>query len=466
MANLPQVAATYDQVLVTAFDVHKPDKLSGLFNRYGDQGSSWFVTLDALGFGMSVAAQQYSHYENELKNPTFRARAGVAAPGTGVSQLITLAVADLDTSNRFYPRQWEIVNYKGGQKGIITSIDVTTPSAPVLTIAPIQAGAAYALPIVATNEELSLVSNAHSEASGQPKGVVPGAVERVNYTQIMKETLKVTGSELTNQTWMDGWMNLGGKVMANGQVASGNTWYNINQIDMDWRMNKQISGALLFGESSDGSIIDSATGNPIYMTQGLIPTVEALGNGATWTPGNYSVTDFDAYSRTLDREYAPSTVTGLLSKTFCDAMENTLVPFLANTNINYEEMTRTYAGAGKEIAVEFSQLKKSGRTFNYKAMMEFSDRQTFGIEGSVTDTYALWIPVATVKDAKSGLRVSNIGYRYKEKNGYSRKMENWVVNGAGPGLKVSEYDLNASFLRCEIGAMTLGANQMILVQAS
>lgn len=348
---------------------------------------------------------------------------------------------------------------------MITAIDVSTPSAPVLTISPIQAGAAYRLPGVTLGEEISIVSNAYGEGSGQPKGVVPGAVERVNYTQIMKETLVVTGTELTNQTWMDGWVNLGGKIMADGQVASGDTWYNINFGDMEWRMNKQISGALLVGQSGDGSLVD-ADGNTIQTTQGIVPTVRALGNTQSYTPGSLSVTDFDSYSRILDREYAGDYVLCCNSKSFQDEMENTLVAYLANTNIVFEELGDRFNGDGKSIAVDFSILKKSGRTFMYRREMAFSDRQTLGIEGSIYDGAALFLLCQKVKDAKTGEFVDNIGARYKEKNGYSRKMEIWSVNGAGNGPKLTQYDYNSTYMRADIGAHILGANQMIWIQTA
>lgn len=465
MANQPQIAATYQSNIVSAFDVHKPDKMSKFFNRYGDQGASWYVTLMKLGFVKPVAATEYSHYENELKNPTFNARNTVVAPGTGNDLVITLATSNLDSNNNFYPRLQEIVNFKGGKQGMITDIDVSTPSAPVITISPIQAGALYALPGVQAGEEMSLVSNAYAEGTGQPKGVVPGAVERTNYTQIMKETLVVTGTELTNQTWMDGWVKLDGKIMADGQVASGDTWYNINFGDMEWRMNKQISGALLVGQSGDGTLKDADL-NPIQTTQGIVPTVRALGNTQSYTPGSLSVTDFDAYSRILDREYAGDYVLCCNSKSFQDEMENTLVAYLANTNIVFEEIGNRFGGDGKSIAVDFSILKKSGRTFMYRREMAFSDRQTLGIEGSIYDGAALFLPCQKIKDAKTGEFVDNIGARYKEKNGYSRKMEIWSVNGAGNGPKYTQYDLNNTYMRADIGAHILGANQMIWIQTA
>lgn len=461
MAN---VAAQYQSNYVSAYDVHKPDVLSKMFNRYGDQGSSWFLTLEKLGFVKPVAATSYSHYENELKNPTFTSLGVGILSGSApnLSMAVTLSPTDLDSFQNYYPRLNDIVYFKGGQLGIIMSI-TGTASAPVLNITQVNTWTGFT---VAAGEQISLVSNAFSEGSDQPKGILPGAAKRTNYTQIMKETLAVTGTELTNQTWFDGWIEVPGSVNGSEQIASGNSWYNLNWMDMEWRIGKQISGALLFGETTVGTINDPVTGLPIRTTTGLIPTIKNLGNTDTYVPGAFSVTDFDAYGRILDREYAGEYVMSLVSKSFSDEIENTMVAYLANTNIIYEieqQLGSRFGVDGKSISVDFSYLKKSNRTFMFKRMMEFSNRQTFGITGSITDGMGVFLPMNKVKDAKSGQMLDNIGARYKNLNGYSRKMEVWSVNGAGPGMKVSSVDVNKSFIRTDMGAHIMGANQMILV---
>jgi len=464
---LAQIAAQYQSNFVSAYDVHKPDVLSKMFNRYGDQGSSWFLTLEKLGFVKPVAATQYSHYENELKNLTFTVEVGTAG-GTGATKAVVLQAANVNTLGQSYPRVNEIVFFKGGQLGIITSITVgaTAPFTTTLYVTPLKASGV--IPAVTAGEEVSLISNAHAEGSDQPKGVVPGATKRTNYTQIMKETLAVTGTELTNQTWFDGWIEVPGSVNGSEQIASGNSWYNLNWMDMEWRIGKQVSGALLFGETNDNPLaVDPTSGLPLSTTKGLIPTIKDQGNTETYVPGSFSVTDFDAYGRILDREYAGDYVLGLTSKSFSDEIENTMVAYLANTNIIYEieqQLGSRFGVDGKSISIDFNYLKKSQRTFMFKRMMEFSNRQTFGIANSVTDGYGVFLPMNKVKDAKSGKMLDNIGARYKNLNGYSRKMEVWSVNGAGPGMKVSSVDVNKSFIRTDMGAHIMGANQMILVK--
>jgi hypothetical protein len=464
MANIPAVAGNFQSNIVSAFDVVKPEILSKMFKRYNDQGLSWFLTLNQLGFLKPVSNQIYSHYEDDLKNPTFLSRGIVAQPAAGASMDVILAAVNVDTNNGFYPRLGDMVYFKGGQTGIITAIDVTTPAQPELTISPVSA--TYQLPALAANEEVSIFSGAFSEGSGQPKGVVPGAIKRTNYTQIIKETMGVTGSQLTTQTWFDGWVPAGG-IEGATQTASGDSWYNINFADAEFRMALKTSGALLFGEAGDASLIDPLTGEPIYTTQGLIPEIKRIGMQESYTPGSTSLADVDTYNRLLDTQYAGDFVMGLFSRAYTTEFENALSAFLANTNINYVEsqMEAKYGRQGKSICTDFNSVKRGARTFMYQTFMEFSNRQTFGIAGSVAQTYGVFVPMVTKKDPKSLQLTDNIGARYKEKNGYSRKMEIWSVNGAGPGLKVTDLDMNFTYMRSEIGAHQMGVNQMLLVSA-
>ena len=326
--------------------------------------------------------------------------------------------------------------------------------------------ATYQLPGVALGEEMSIISGAFSEGSNQPKGAVTGAIKRTFYTQIIKETMTVTGSQLTTQTWFDGWIS-SSDIPGATQVASGNSYYNLHMLDAEYRMALKTSGALLFGEEGDGSLIDANTGLPIYTTQGLIPQIKKLGMEENYTPGSTSLADVDSYNRLLDKQYAGDFVMGLFSRQYTTEFENALSTFLANTNINYveDQVASRYGNSAKSICTDFSSVKRGGRTFMYQTFMEFSNRQTVGIAGSVAESYGVFLPMMKKTDTKTKQVVNNIGARYKALDGYSRKMEVWSVNGAGPGLKVSQADLNNTYLRSEIGAHQLGVNQMLLVSA-
>lgn len=472
MAIKPQVAATYSDTIVSAFDVFKPEILSKMFSKYGHQGQPWFLTLQQMGWLLPTGQRTYSHYEGEKKNPTFFPLANVGAPGTNTDQLVTLSAADVDTNNRYYPRVGFMVWYPNGRKGRIMSIDVTVPSAPVLTIAPLGTTSGFALPAVTTATELSIQDSAFGEGTGQPVGIVPSATKVSNNTQIFKDTLSATGSNMTSETWFNGWINpMQGAAGANGD-GPGKAWYNLNFGDLEYRMMLQISAALIHGIADDGRNVDT-NGERTYSTQGIIPTVRASGNIQTYTPGAFSITDFDAYTRILDRNYVDGFVGMLNSTNLYNEIKNAAVAYFANTIMDYKTgravMRDAFGdsgydyGEGNEMNIDVELLKTGGRTYVFKRMLELSNPQTFGTVGSVTNGMGLVVPLGKTKDAKSGLMVDNLGARYKALDGYSRKMEIWEVGGAGNGPKVTDLDNRNWYMRSEIGNHTMGANQMILI---
>jgi hypothetical protein len=447
------VTPIYASEIVSGFDVWKPDLLEQLFRKFGDQGSGYFMLLRSLDFEKAVAQNSYGHFEDDRKHVTFQTRNIVSAPGVGASAAITLNTTDLDAGNRFYPRKWDTVIFANEVTGTITDINVTTPSAPVLTVVPNTA--ADDIGGLAAGDRIAIISNAFSEGSGQPVGAVTASNKYTNYTQIIKESLEVTGTEMTNQTWLQ----LKG--------LPGAPYFYSGLTDIDYRMNLRIEGALLFQKLTTSTITDTVTGRNIQTTEGLIPYIRRVGNLYPYTPGTLSVADFDALDRTLDANFAGNYIMGLLGINVHQEFENVLYNYFQDTNIEYarDVVNEELLGGekGKAASVNFKMLTKSERTFMFKRMKTFSNSNTYGVTGFDQPNMAVWLPINSAKDPMKGDNVRSIGYRYKALGPYSRKMEIWDVRGAGEGLKVTEFDKQNTYMRCHIGAHHRGGNQFILM---
>lgn len=458
MAVPGSVQSRYTNAFASTFDVLMPEKLPQAFARYGDQGANAFLWLKAMSRKRMVSANTYYHYEDDLKNPTFHSLNAPAAPGAGNPQVITLIPADLNSLNQFYPQKGDIIFYKGGQQGIIYSVDVTTPTAPILTVYPVQAGASYALPAVAANEELSVISGASSEGAGQPNAIATGYTQFSNSTQIVKSTVSETGTGLTDQTWL----TING--IANAPL------YTRAFMDMEYRQALKISSALMFGKGGDGSVIDTETGLPYRFTEGMVTIADRLGNPRTYTAGSLAVTDFDAWGRILDREYATGMMSYRCGLDHMNDLENGMATFLYNTKVDYTSSKPMLDAAGvtkdMAVAVGFSYLTKGSRTYCISRDPMFTNQQTFGITGSDTPTLAVITPMGAQKDPKNGQEVNSFGYVYKGFGAYSRENEIWDVRGAGNGLKVIAQDIASTYIRGEIGFEGFGANQWITVRAN
>jgi hypothetical protein len=455
--NPQAVSGIYANDIVSGFDVHKPERMNKLFRRYGDQGASYFMLLKSMGFEEQVAQTEYSHNEENRIHETFKVLANVTAPGAGVDASITLSPDSLDAGNRFYPRLYDVVMFPNEVTGYIAAIDTTTPTAPVLTVRPHVA--ADDIGALTAGDELIIISANFSEGSGQPEGATKGTFLYTNKTQIIKETIGFTGTEMTNQTWLQ----------LNGM--EGAPYYFEAQADIDYRMALKVDGALLFQKPTDNpNAVDPVTGEAIRTTEGLVPYLRRVGNNFVSAAGSFDVADFDTIDQTLEREHAGRYTMAMLGITKHQEVENVLKTYFNDTNIEYaRKVFNEDIFKGDEAlaaTVNFKLLTKSERTFAFKRMGQFHNPKLYGATGYDMPNYGFFIPLNTRKDPKTKKNVESIGCRYKGLGAYNRRMEVWQVGGAGNGLKVTEFDKRNTYMRTDMGAHFRGGNQMILMTPS
>jgi len=451
------IAQIYASEIVSGFDIYKPEKLNVLFNRYGDQGLSYFQILRSMGFEEPVSQDTYGHYEENRIHEICIVNANVSQPAQGADISFTLSPNSLDANNNFYVRKWDIILFPNEVTGSVVNIDVSNPSAPVITCRLNDSTERF--PALTARQELVIFTNAFSEGSGQPTGAIRGVWEYTNDCQIIKETIGVTGSEMTNQTWIE--------LTSAGFKTPG--YYFLGQVDIDYRMSLRIDGALLWGKRTvNTNLVDSVTGRRIKTTEGLIPYIRRVGNEQTYTSGSFSVTEFDEMDRTLDREHAGNYILGLLGIQLHQDIENALVNYFANTNIQYARQTVNEAlfnnNESLAASVNFKYLVKSERTFLFKRMAVLSHPKLYGATGYEGPKLGIFMPINKKKDPVSGNMVPSIGVRYKALGKYSRRMEVWQVGGAGEGLKVTDIDAQNTYQRCHIGAHFRGGNQFVLLE--
>jgi hypothetical protein len=455
--NPDAIAAIYASDIVSGFDIHKPEKLNVLFARYGDQGASYFNLIRSLGFEKQVSLDTYGHFEENRIHETVKVASDVESSGVGADIEFTISSDSLDTNNNFYLREWDVLLFPNEVTGSVTDIDVTTPTAPVVTVALNDDSEAF--PSLSEDDELVIFTNAFSEGSGQPDGAIRGTWEYENDAQIIKETIGYTGSEMVNQTWFDV-TSMGYKTPA---------YYFLGQVDIDYRMALRIDGALLWGKrTTNTSLVDADTGRIIKTTEGLIPYIRRVGNEQTYTSGSFDVDDFDVMDRTLDREHAGNYILGLLGIQLHQDIENSLVEYFKDTNIQFARQTTNDVlfnnNESLGASVNFKYLTKSERTFLMKRMGVFNNPKLYGATGYSAPQMGIWMPINKRKDPVSGNMVESMGVRYRGLGNYNRRMEVFQVGGAGNGLKVTEFDRRDTYQRCHIGAHFRGGNQFILME--
>ena len=451
------IAQIYASDIVSGFDIHKPENLNVLFSRFGDQGASYFQLLRSMGFEEQVSLDEYGHWEENRIHEIIHVRDIVAQPAVGDPITFTLDLQDLDVNNNFYSRQWDQILFPNEVPGSITEIDTTIPAAPTITVEPNEITDQF--PALAAGEELVIFSDAWSEGSGQPDPALRGVWRYDNCAQIIKETIGYTGTEMVNQTWFN--------VTSKGQSIP--AYYFLGQVDIDYRMALKIDGALLWGkQTTNAALIDPDTGRPIKTTEGWIPYTRRVGNEQTYVAGAFDVDEFDDMDNTLDREHAGNYILGLLGISLHQDIENSLVTYFANTNIQFtKQATNSVLFNSNEAlsaSVNFTYLTKSERTFLMKRMGVFNNPKLYGASGYEAPRMGLWMPINKRKDPVSGNMVSSIGTRYRGLGKYNRRMEVWQVGGAGEGLKVTEFDQRHTYMRAHVGAHFRGGNQFVLME--
>lgn len=443
------VSATISNSLISLFNIHKPDKQNFLFRKYGKQGFTAFQFLQSIGAVTPVAQGTYSHYEEDWIHATFSSNANVASPGVGAAITITLNAADVDSLGYSYPRVGDIVMFNDGTRGQVVSKSTANP--PVLVIEPLKTTAT--IPAVTTGEPIIIISNSFAEGTDQPEGRVSKAYEYNFNTQIIKETVASTGTELTNQMWFN---SIDGTTI--------NAWFDkAKSIDLDYRMALAIDGMILFGEDADNP---NVLGTP---SNGLVADVTAQGGNATYTPGLFSVSYFDQMNRYLDKQQAPNEYVGLLGYQMFQDVENTLsnvftqnpIIFAGGEGKTFGELMygdNMKSLAGKSVEIGFRSITKTDRAFHLLKLPQLSNPKLYGATGYTEAGRGIFVPLDKPIAPKGG-SIPRLGVRYKELGGYSRKMESWFTGGAGNiPVKTNGVDAVQLNSRAEVGSERFGVN--------
>lgn len=457
MASPAAIAQIYASDIVSGFDVHKPEKMNQLFLRYGDQGLSHFNLLRSLGFEKMVSLDEYGHFEDNRIHEIIKIKSQVVSPGQGNDQEVDLHGDSKDANGYYYPRLYDTVLYPNEVPAYIA--DITEGAEVTLTIRPYDDS--DTIPQVEAGDQVSIISSAFSEGSGQPEGAIRGVWEYENTAQIIKETIGYTGTEMVNQQWYD--------VTSAGQKIP--AYYFLGQTDIDYRFALKTSGALLFNKkTTNASAVDPDTGRAIKTTEGLIPYTRRVGHAHSYDIGSFDVADFDDISLILDQEHVGNYVMCLLGVKLHNEIENLLKPYFADTNINFTTKAVNDVLFNKNeslgASVNFKYLTKSERTFMFKRWGEMTNPKTYGADGYDMMNMGIVLPVNKKKDPVNGGMVESIGVRYRGLGAYSRRMEVWNVGGAGGGLKVTEFDKRDTYMRGHIGGHFRGGNAFVLIDPS
>ena len=283
-----------------------------------------------------------------------------------------------------------------------------------------------------------------------PSGQTPRVIKYSNDFQIVKERVVATGSEVTNQTWFAPTPNNTGGLYLKAQEHT------------MMRFEEQRDMALLLGEQTDNvDVFVEALGHdvPIKTTEGFYTFTDTGGNTLTYTPGSYSLNNWDAIGDVIEAERP-----GTFEYVGCDGRaiylekENALKDFLNNdtavflTNNDWmgyntirDEIELKPANAADFYAsIGFKGVQKGGFNFGWSQLPEFNDAKGLALKQGSSYQYtfrqqSLLFPYGMVvnKNSHDGEMISAVGYEYKELNGFSRDVIITPLDGVGGSNRIA-----------------------------
>lgn len=457
---MPEVAISevFTRDVISSFDLHKPQRLSRLFRPFGDQGASHFMMFKDMMFEEAVMNETFGHNELNRYHTKAIVRANVTAPAAGANLSFVLSTDSMDAQNRFYPRKGDTVMLKNEQTAFIWAIDTSTPADPIITLKGNKQ--ALTLGALTAGDEIIIISGAHSEASGQIAPALSGTTYHDNDMQIVKETLAVTGVEMTNEAWIEV-----------TDDAGRNQFYREGQAQMDHRMLVKMDGALTFQDRTvNTTAIDPETGNPVLTTEGAYKYARRRANPFPKASGAFTIPDFDAIDLLLEQNHVGNYICANSGSKRYHNMENILKEYHNDTNIELATKTASedlFGGRpAQDSVINFRYFTKGGRTTMLKRNPLSNHPHLYGAEGFTMTDWTLFHSLSRFVDPVQKRYLEEMGMRYKAMGDYDRRMEAWSVKGAGPGLKVIDADIAYSYQRTHIGSQNANGQKWVLMTLS
>jgi hypothetical protein len=400
--------------LQTAFDVLKPQLMNTLFKKYDDEYLPFFLIVNTIGEVKPVAGGTFGHYEIGWIHRAFTVNSHAAgAAGAAVTLTVTNNTSNITQSN-MYPQVRDVVRFSNGVSATVTSVSTANP----YTVTVVPSVSTEAIPAVSTGDSVIITGTNFVEGSTAATGRVNPALKYTFQTQIVKESVDITGSAMTNETWYDKFND--------GKSALP---YPKLQLECEYRMLQNISYSMLFSVPTDTT--QQAITGSTTMT-GIFPWVEAGGNKLAIAPGTFTISHFDQLNRVFDKRRASSEYLWAAGPDQFRDVENGLSDvFTQNPNLFAQKgfESRFAIGEGTNygekfgVSFNFKAVQKTGRTFYFTSIPQMAGEQLGGAAGFQDSYRSVIIPLGKASDPKSGAKLSRIAYKYKEYGGVSRMMK-------------------------------------------
>lgn len=465
-------AVAHSTVVESVYSVYDPLSIERLaFQRHGMR-PGFAEMLDILGpdFNKPKNAPTTGHYERNNWIGQLVNVGSIVTPsgGAGNSMVIAVGTDNMTTTGVTVSasarkgsniRVRDLILLPGGKLAQVTVKNVTTDPHR-LTIVPLDANVDLD-DLVTETEEYAVVSNAHAPGSGLPEGMIPKVFKYTNQFQIVKESIAISGTELTNEPFVQ-------------VYNAGDSIFGVMSQDAMDRFNRARSGALLWGEENTN--IDDTTTQIGYdvkvsWTEGFMAFKTANSYETDYDPSAFTLDEFDEVAAILEREnLGTRTVLSLqgnqyqylvqaaLEDKYDQSLTTTLLAGVATDyNLSLDEWQPVIDNQDWIAWLGFQGVRRSNFIFHFRMMHEFVSPDAGGAAAYSYPYDAIYLPLSRVTDRKSGEQRASIGYEWKELPPYSRKLVYGNLDGAGVAgvggasqTAISQYDWRQAFMLTEL----------------
>jgi hypothetical protein len=300
--------------------------------------------------------------------------------------------------------------------------------------------------MIADTMKIGHVFNSFEEASSAPTGRTYLPNENYNYTTILRRSFKISGSEFTNKTYVNG----------------GKAWYFEQEAIEMKEMARDKEGVVMFGTLTAGAAQNRKT------TRGVWDFVETDGQDGTFVGATgVSETNIQDFVKLLLVEGSSSKILCLCGAQFLTDVQVAMKDYFVNGAINYGGF------GGNEVGIDVQSYRFLGKTIDFVHYALFNDTAMVPYAGTASatkvdfDNTGLFLDMGVDDNGKA-----LISLKYKEHGGQSRKFihgyETGMMSPSGSnGGHVSNGDDAFSIhMICEVTVKVSFANRMGILRAT
>jgi hypothetical protein len=442
---------------IAALNLQKQDVNYDIVKKYGNQGLSGY--LEALGAVTAVGSDEFKHFEERMLHEELVLASSSSIVGTLAAAKNEATFVLSSSATRKYIRKNAVIQFQNGDLAIVTDHDVTGQdtqfkATPVTTWSEFDTNAGTTAAAM-NGYKLIVIGLEFGKGTDQPTSIEPIVDDVVGRTAIYKESFLVNGSDATQIVHVK---------VDNGAGKSGYVWYIKGEGDTRRRFEDYCEASLMFGKKKTNDAASlGIDGLGITGQDGLLTQAEA--KGMTDLSGTM-LTDarVDAWVDAIDRQRGPAEYTAWCGLDVSLALDDWMASKNQTTGIGEQNWGAFNNSKDMAMNFGFESFTRGGYTFHKKLYDMFNDR---GMGGSLGyRKKALFVPSGVQKDPRSGLNIPALQIRYREANGYSRKMEHWFTGSAVLANPTSTSDALNCHYRTERGLKVFGANRYLSVSVA